>query len=141
MLFRSSSVWGNNNTYNQYPYQVRYYLDQLYDNPVPTTSATTFATPTNHVIFNMTTLSGVFSNVFQTMAYVNSSGQATYFTSAQATTAFNAALASAGVSGTANLDLSNASNRAQIFTVLEKAIANLETNQNTKFNATTLTQL
>ena len=136
-----SSVWGNSNTYNQYPYQVRYYLDQFYDNPIPTTSATTFATPTNHVIFNMTTLEGVFSNVFQTMAYQNSGGTSSYFTAAQATTAFNAALASAGVSGTANLDLSNAANRAQIFTILETAIGNLETNQGTKFNATTLTQL
>lgn len=136
-----SSVWGDSNTYDQYPYQVRYYLDQLYDNPIPTTSATAFTTPANHVIFNMTSLSGVFSNVFQTLAYQNSASTSSYFTAAQATTAFNAALQSAGVSGTANLDLSKASDRAQIFNVLEKAIANLETNQNTRFNATTLTQL
>lgn len=136
-----SSVWGVSDTYKQYPYQVRYYLDQLYDNPIPTTSATTLVTPTNHVMFNMTTLSGVFSNVFQTLAYPNSSGAAVYFTAAQSQAAFNSALTSAGVSSSATLDLSNAANRAQIFTILEKAIGNLETNQNTKFNATTLTQL
>ena len=136
-----SSVWGLSNTYQQYPYQVRYYLDQLYDNPIPTTSATTFATPTNHVAFNVASLETVFSNVFQTLAYVNSSGQSVYISAAQAQTAFNSALTTVGVSGSATLDLSTAANRAQIFAILEDSIGNLETNLNTKFNATTLTQL
>jgi hypothetical protein len=136
-----SSVWGNNNTYNQYPYQVRYYLDQLYDNPIPTTSLTTIATPTNHVAFTMPALEAVFANVFQTLAYVNGSGQSVYISAAQAQTAFNGALTTLGVSGSASLDLSVAADRAQIFAILENAIGNLETSLNTKFNATTLTQL
>ena len=61
-------------TYQQYPYQVRYYLDQLYDMPVPTTSATTFTTPANHIAFHIPALASVFSNVFQTLAYVNGTG-------------------------------------------------------------------
>jgi hypothetical protein len=136
-----SSVWGVSNTYQQYPYQVRYYLDQLYDNPIPTTSATTLATPTNHVAFNVPALETVFSNVFQTLAYVNSSGTYSYITAAQAQTAFNSALTTAGVSSSATLDLSTASDRAKIFAILENSIGNLETNLNCKFNATTLTQL
>ena len=136
-----SSVWGATDTYKQYPYQVRYYLDQLYDNPVPTTSATTFVTPANHVAFAMPALGTVFSNVFQTLAYVNSGGQSTYISAAQAQAAFNSALATAGVAAGATLDLSNAANRAQIFTILESAIGNLETSLNTKFNATTSAQL
>ncbi|AMO94834.1 carbohydrate binding domain protein [Collimonas fungivorans] len=136
-----SSVWGATDTYKQYPYQVRYYLDQLYDNPIPTTSATTFVTPANHVAFSVPALATVFSNVFQTLAYVNGSGQSAYISAAQAQAAFNGALATAGVAAGATLDLSNGANRAQIFSVLEKAIGNLETNLNTKFNATTSAQL
>lgn len=136
-----SSVWGVQDTYRQYPYQVHYYLDQIYDNPIPTTSATTFATPTNHVVFTATSLENVFSNVFQTLAYVNSSGSSVYISATQANTAFNAALTQAGVASNATLDLSNATDRAQTFSVLEHAIGNLETNLGTTFNATTNTQL
>ena len=135
------SVWGVNDTYKQYPYQVRYYLDQLYDNPIPTTSLSTIVTPANHVAFNVAALENVFSNVFQTLDYVNSSGTGTYITATQATAAFNTALTQTGISSTGTLDLSNASNRAQIFSLLEHAIGNLETNLGTQFNATTNSQL
>ena len=136
-----NSVWGMQDTYQQYPYQVHYYLDQLYDNPIPTTSATTYSTPTNHVAFNIASLETVFSNVFQTLDYVNSSGSSTYISAAQAQTAFNTALTQAGVASSATLDLSNASDRAQIFSVLDYAISDLETNLGTQFNATTTSQL
>ncbi len=136
-----SSVWGVQDTYQQYPYQVRYYLDQLYNNPIPTTSATTFATPDNHVAFSVATLEGIFSNVFQTMDYVNSSGVGTYISAAQANAAFSQALTQAGVASSATLDLGNASDRAATFSVLEHAIGNLETNLGTQFNATTNVQL
>ncbi len=136
-----TSVWGKTDTYEQYPYQVMYYLDQMYDNPIPTTNATTFVTPDNHIAFSMTNLSSVFSKVFQTMAYVNASGQYVYISSSQANLAFDTALTQAGVSKNATLDLSNAAGRAQIFSILEKAIGTLETNLGTKFNATTASQL
>ena len=136
-----TSVWGNTSSYNQYPYQVHYYLDQLYDNPIPTTSATTFTTPTNHVAFNMTTLEGVFTNVFETLDYSNGTAAAQYFTAAQAQAAYTSALSTNGVSASSTLDLSNASQRAQIFAVLNSAIGNLETTSGMKFNATTLNQL
>jgi hypothetical protein len=136
-----SSVWGVQDTYQQYPYQVHYYLDQLYDNPIPTTSATTFVTPTNHVAFNIASLGNVFSNVFQTLDYVDSSGSSVYISAAQAQLAFNTALTQAGVASTATLDLSNATDRAQIFSLLEYAIGDLETNLGTQFNKTTNSQL
>ncbi len=41
----------------------------------------------------------------------------------------------------ATLDLSKAADRAQIFSILEGAINNLETTLGQKFNATTLNQL
>ncbi|HEY1744478.1 MAG TPA: chitin-binding protein [Granulicella sp.] len=136
-----SSVWGSSNTYDQYPYQVHYYLDQMYDNPIPTTSPSTTVIPTNHIIFSVSTLEGVFSNVFQTLGYSNGTNAAKFFTSTQANTAFNSALSQHGVSSSASLDLSNASNRATIFAVIDSAISNLESAVGMKFNSTTLSQL
>ena len=136
-----SFIWGNTSTYAQYPYQVHYYLDQLYDNPIPTTSPTTVVTPGNHVIFEMTALAGVFSNVFQKLAFSNGTNPAQFFSAAQAQTAFDSALAQHGASSTAALDLSNTTDRATIFAVIDSAIGNLESAVGMKFNATTNSQL
>jgi len=136
-----SSIWGNSSTFVQYPYQVHYYLDQMYDNPIPTTGPTTTVTPTNHIIFNMTTLGNVFSQAFQTLDFSNGTNPAQFFTAAQAQTAFRSALAQHGVASTATLDLSNAADRATIFAVIDSAIGNLETAVGMKFNATTNSQL
>ena len=135
-----AQTWGNSDSYTQYPYQVHYYLDQLYDNPVPTTSPSAVTTPANHVVFTMAALQGVFSNVIQTLDYSKGTS-AQFFTAAQATTAFASALTSNKVSASAALDLSNAASRATIFAVIDSALTNLETATATKFNATTSSQL
>jgi hypothetical protein len=136
-----TNAWGGD-SYHQYPYQVRGYLDQLYDNSTPSsTDLGTTVTPINHVAVNMATLEGVFSNVFQTLAYVNASRNYNNISAAQATTAFAAALTSAGLTTSTTLDLGNSANRAVIFSVIDAAITNLETNLNTSFSATTLNQL
>jgi hypothetical protein len=136
-----SSVWKDSSTFVQYPYQVHYYLDQMYDNPIPTTGPTTTVIPTNHIMFNMTSLGNVFSQVFQTLDFSDGTKAAQFFTAAQAQTAFNSALAQHGVASTANLDLSNAVDRARLFAVIDSAIGNLETTVGMKFNATTNSQL
>jgi hypothetical protein len=136
-----ASVWGSQNSYAQYPYQVRYYLDQLYDNPLPTTSPTSTVTPQNHMVFNMATLAGVFASVVETLSYSNGAAPASFFTNAQATAAFSSALSKNVVSATANLDLSNASSRAVIFAVLDTALGDLEKAVGMPFNATTTSQL
>jgi len=132
-----SSVWGVNDTYQQYPFQVRYYLDQLYDNPAPMTGVV----PDNHVVFAVTALRGIFASCFETLAYVDAASTYAFITEAQATAAFDAATASAGVPSTGTLDVSNAAERAQIFTVIEQAIGGLETSLGTNFTATTVTGL
>ena len=136
-----SNVWGDSNTYAQYPYQVRYYLNQFYDLPVPTTSATTLVTPSNHLAFPMATLRTVFSNTMQKMAYAPNATTYRLFTAAQAQAAFSAALSANGVAATATLDLANASDRARIFAVLESAIGQIESITGSHFDATTLSQL
>ncbi|MGA2435648.1 MAG: chitin-binding protein, partial [Bryobacteraceae bacterium] len=136
-----SSIWGISNSYQQYPYQVHYYLDQMYDNPIPTTSATTTTTPANHIAFSMSALESVFTNVFELLDYSNGTAAAQFFTASQAQSAFNSALSSNGVSSSATLDLSNASSRATIFAVIDGAIGNIESAVGMKFNATTTNQL
>ncbi len=135
-----AGVWGSSDTYQQYPYQVRYYLDQFYDNPIPTTSPTTTTTPANHVVFTASSLGTVFTDVFSMLSY-DKSGELAVITPAQAQTAFTSALTTVGVSSTTNLDLSNAANRATMFTVLEDAIGNLEKTLGVSFNATSTAQL
>jgi hypothetical protein len=137
-----SSVWGVNDTYKQYPYQVRYYLDQLYNNPVPSLSdANVTVIPDNHLGFNITVLQTVFSNVFQTLAYVNTNNQYVPISDVQANTAFTNALTTLAISNTATLYISDAGQRGQIFRLLETAIKNLESSLGTNFSATTLNQL
>ena len=123
------------NSYTEYPYQVRFYLDELYN------TSTVQPATSNHVAFNMTTLGGVFANAFQTLASVNGSGQYGFISGTQAMSAYTQALQRAGVPAGATLDLSSAASRASIYAVLENAIANLETALGTNFSATTTTQL
>ncbi len=122
-------------SYNEYPYQVRFYLDELYNRStlVPATN--------NHVAFNMTNLGSVFSSVFQTLAYVNASGKYVYISADQANTAFSAALTKAQVADAAILDLSDATQRATIYMILETAITNLESALKTNLSLTTTTDL
>lgn len=136
-----TNAWAGD-SYHQYPYQVRGYLNQLYNIPTPdSTDLSKIVTPANHVAFNMGTLSGVFSNVFQALAYVDGTGKSRFISAAQATAAFNAAMASAGFGASSTLDLGNASDRAVIFSVLEAAIGNLEKNLSFSFSEVTMNQL
>ena len=136
-----TNAWAGD-SYHQYPYQVRGYLDQLYDIPTPNSNGlNTVVTPSNHVAFNLGVLSGVFSHVFQTLAYVDGSGNYTSITDAQASAAFASAVNAAGLSAADTLDLSAGADRAVIFSIIDAAISTLEKNLNTSFSATTLNQL
>jgi hypothetical protein len=130
-----ASVWGITDTYQQYPYQVRYYLDQLYDNPAPMTGVV----PDNHVVFSVQALRGIFASCFETLAYVSSTTAYVYISEAQATAAFDVSTASQSVGAT--LDVSNQAERAQLFALLTRAIGTLESTLGTDFTATTLTAL
>lgn len=136
-----ASVWGITNTYEQYPFQVQYYLYQLYGNPIPTTSPTTLVVKDVELAFTMTELKFVFSKVFQSLGYVNSAGQYVLIPAADADSAFDAALAGNSVAITAALNLSNAPERAQIFSILEDAVSGLESALGTSFIESTMEQL
>ena len=136
-----TNAW-NGGEFQQYPYQVHSYLDQLYNNPTPQfNNLSSITTSSNHVAINIGNLEQVFSNVFQTLAYVDAGGNYDYITAAQAQSAYQAAMSSIGLLSTETLDLSDASQRAEIFSLLEQAIDNLELSLNTNFSATTNEQL
>jgi hypothetical protein len=126
------SVAGSSDTYQQYPYQVRAYLDEVYDNPAPLTGAV----QDNHVVFRVDGLGTILANVFAKLAYVDASGAYVFVSQAQGSAAYAAALAKTGITGT-TLDLSNGAERAKIFALLEAAIAGLESALGTDFTATT----
>lgn len=136
-----SNVWGKG-WYEQYPYQVMYYLDQLYSRPIPSTSsATDLITRQAHIAFDMNKLGFVFSKAFQTLAWQDAAGAYAFIPAAKADTAWSKALAECGIAASSTLDLSATADRARIFDVMEKAIAILESDLGTKFNATVTRQL
>jgi hypothetical protein len=136
-----SNAWAGD-TYQQYPYQVHNYLDQMYDNPNPSTSnLAVTVTYNNHIAFSMSSLSQVFVNVFRTLAYVDSAGTYGLIPATTANAAFSSALTSAGLSLSDTLDFSDRASRTRIFGLLENAIGKLETSLNTSFSATTMDQM
>ncbi len=123
-------------TYHQYPYQVRYYLDELYDR------STISATPKNpavHLIFKLSKLKTVFVNVFHKLAYlkdpsdIHSSENYQYIPETMAAAAFDEALSENMFSTGDTLDISNNEDRNRMFTVLATAINNLEQNSHANF--------
>lgn len=136
-----TNAWGGD-SYAQYPYQVRGYLDQLYNIPTPSpTNLSVTITSSNHVAVNMGSLGTLFSNIFQKLGYVNASGVYGAIPATQTQDAYQSALTGSGLTATAVLDLGNAADRARIYSVLEQAITTLEKNLGTDFTAVTNTQL
>jgi hypothetical protein len=119
-------------SYNAYPYQVRFYLDELYNRSsiVPQTA--------NHDVMSVAALATVFANAMSTLSFANG-GESIYIPSGTAQAAFDAAAKQEGASTT--LDVSNPTQRAVLFAVLNQAIANVETSLNINFSQVTLTQL
>jgi hypothetical protein len=92
----------------------------------------------NHDVMSVASLGNVFTNVMSTLSFANG-GQSVYIPSSTAQAAFNAAAKQEGASTT--LDVSNAAQRAVLFSVLNQAIVNVESSLNINFSQITLTQL
>ncbi len=122
-------------SYTQYPYQVRFYLDEMGN------TSTLSPTTTNNLSFSMQEMKNIFTYVYQTIWYLNSSNQYLAITPAQAGVAFDTALSTEGVSISSVLNISDTDDRNKIFDVLTTAINTLETNLGTNFLYVSLTQL
>jgi hypothetical protein len=125
----NSYASASGSSYNAYPYQVRFYLDELYNQSsiVPQTA--------NHDVMRVTSLGTVFTNVMSTLSFAKG-GQSIYISSSTARAAFNAAVQQEGASTT--LDVGSP---VVLFAVLNQAIANVETSLNINFSQVTFTQL
>jgi hypothetical protein len=119
-------------SYHEYPYQVRFYLDELYNRStiVPQTA--------NHVIFNVAALGTIFADVASTLAVPGGGGES-FISASTALAAYTSAAQSAGAGAT--LDLSDPVQRPVLFGILERAVTNLESALGTTFAQTTLSQL
>lgn len=116
-------------SYSQYPYQVRGYIDQLFGRTTPSPADINVNLPPskNHVAIPMSTMGSIFAAVFATVGYVNPSTKVySLIPSATALNAFQGALTTVSVAAGATLDLCVAAQRETLFTVLENAIAALE---------------
>jgi hypothetical protein len=128
-----STTPGQINLAMQYPYQLRFYLDELYDK-----------SPLNVNIrlgFKVDKLEEVFAKVFQTISYIDMKNDYVSVTRAQAENAFNSTLFKLHVSKNQIFYLNNSKDREIIYKILENAIATLEYNLKANFSATTLKQL
>jgi hypothetical protein len=127
-------------TWLWYPRQVRLYLDEIYNQKTFPSSA---FTGTSSVNLSVNDVASVFANVFGTLSYVNSAGQYGYIATADSNLAFTKAMTASSLTAQSILNISNATDRAKFFTLLDTAIQNLQSsliNTNfTGFNAITQT--
>lgn len=107
-------------TFILYPRQIRFYLDELYNNP------TTLKT-TNVMNFSMLQLRMIFTKSMATLAYVNNSGNYVFIDMKEASFAFDQAMSSLAISQQQSLNISNQIERDKIFDLIEMAIINLST--------------
>jgi hypothetical protein len=126
--------------YLYYPRQVRLYLDEIYNQQTFPSSA---FTGTSSVNLSVNDVASVFANVFGTLSYVNNAGQYGYIATADSNLAFTKAMTASSLTAQSILNISNATDRAKFFTLLDTAIQNLQSsliNTNfTGFNAITQT--
>jgi hypothetical protein len=118
-------------TFILYPRQIRFYLDELYNN------LTTLKT-NNHLLLPITQLRTVFARAMGTLAYLSKkSGQYQFINTEDANAAFDSAVASTKISPQASLDMGKPAEKNQLLTLLETAIANLAKAQNIDFTEIT----
>ena len=125
-------------TFILYPRQIRIYLDQIYNQKTFNSGA---ILATNSVQLHAQDISTIFTNVFGTMAYLNSTNQYGYIAPADSNKAFATALSTTGLSLTTVLNISTPAGRTQFFNLLDAAINNLATNLNISFSAVTQTTI
>lgn len=116
-------------TFILYPRQIRFYLDELYNNPTPLPTHTALSLPLNEVraVFaqSMHTLGRVTNNHYEAIA-INA-----------AETAFDTAAQGLSLPLTDTLDIGNREQRQQLFQLLNNAIVNLASQLTMDFSETT----
>lgn len=102
-------------TFILYPRQIRYYLDELYNNP-------TNLHTNNSLMFPVSQLKLVFSKSMATLAYVNTNGSYDFIGVKDAESAFDQAMSTLHISMSQVLNIGNHNERNQIFDLLDSAV-------------------
>jgi hypothetical protein len=119
-------------TFILYPRQVRFYLDQLYSNNSKLSPAG--LTVNNQLNITLQDLESVFTQSMHTLAYEHA-GKYSYISLSQAKAAFDSAISGHGLSLT--ISFADSQDRETMYTIIDKALANLESSLNFKFGDTT----
>ncbi len=130
----AGSTSGQNiNTYLQYPYQVRFYLNEFYNMSLLNLNVT--------VSFSIQQLRSVFVSVFGYLAYIDQNNNYTVIPSNKSGAAFDLALSKLNIPSTATYNLSDNSQRSTIYSLLENSIKNLEISLPNDFSQTVTYQI
>lgn len=121
-------------TFILYPRQIRFYLDELYNNqqvlPVH-----------NAMPFLISDFRATFVRAMTTLGYVDKAKQYVFISANDAANAFNIALISVHLNQSETIDISDAKARATMMLILELSFANLANKLNIQFSDTTETTL
>ena len=117
-------------TFILYPRQIRFYLDELYNNP-------TALKTTNALYFPMSQLRTVFANAMATLAYVNNDGKYVFISTQEAGFAFDQAMETLSLSSSQQLNMSDQQEREKIVNLLASSIDDLEKTLNIRFGEVT----
>lgn len=125
-------------TFILYPRQVRFYLDELFGN---NSRIDTWLSVNNTLTFTFGSLKPVFESAMEKLGYGTSPANYALITQAQASTAFDSAMSSEGVTEATSVTMQSCSDREKLYAVLDQAYSNLESTLNFKFSDTTETDL
>lgn len=117
-------------TFILYPRQIRFYLDELYNNP-------TNLHLNNSLVFPVSQLKQIFSKTMSTLAYINGNGNYIYIESKDTDAAFDYALSILHISINQSLNITKPAEKEQIFDLLESAINRLSVTLQIDFSAVT----
>lgn len=116
-------------TFILYPRQIRFYLDELYNNPTPLPTHTALSLPLNEVRF-------VFAQSMHTLGRVTEDHYEA-ISIREAETAFDAAAQGLSLALNDTLNIGNRKQRQQLFLLLKNAITNLASQLTMDFSETT----
>ncbi len=117
-----------------YPRQIRFYLDELFEN---NSRIDTWLTVDNTLTFTFGSLKLIFESAMQKLGYGTTPANYALITRTQASKAFDSAMCSKGINVATSVIMQSSKDRKMLYAVLDQAYTNLESTLNFKFADTT----
>ncbi len=132
--YNASVGVNSSGTFILYPRQIRFYLDQLYNN---NSKISAWITVNNNLTFSYASLEIIFAKNMMTLGYGSTSTTYTLITQQQGENAFTASLSTNNVLSTDIVSMNNSVSRNTMYSVINQALTNLETELAFKFTEST----